>query len=1278
MAWIRLTAAISIGIMAVTAGPPAAAGTHAAATAETGRPAAPPGGYPVSVRLITGDRVTVTAAPGGRRTASVRPGPGREHIAFRTLEEDGSSLTVLPQDAEALVTAGTLDRRLFDVTVLISQRYDEAHTAALPLIVSSAPVSETARNPGGRSHASAEASAEAEARADRLTALHSGRTPARRLTSIDARAVRIDGDELGAFWRTLTGGAPDSARRAAATPMVSLDARVRAVLDRSTAQINAPALWKTGDEGQGVKVAVLDTGADTGHPDLAGRVSAAEDFSGSGNTGDHFGHGTHVAATVGGSGTASAGTRRGVAPRADLLIGKVLGDDGYGSSSQVIAGMEWAAEEDADVVNMSLGADLQTDGTDPMSQALDTLSATTGTLFVVAAGNAGPAEGTVGSPGAADSALTVGAVDRDDSLASFSSRGPRHGDAAAKPDVTAPGVDIVAARAAGTGMGHPVDASYTAASGTSMATPHVAGAAALLLQRHPEWTGQQVKDALISTSHTVPGTKVTEQGGGRIDLAAAAGPVTATGTVTLDPVERGEVGRRGTATVRYTNTGDRQVELKLAVSLATGSGRSLPDGVVSLDTDTLRVAPGTTAEVPLRVDAGRAERGKYYGYVTATADGRTVAHTTVSLPVRGRQHELKVVVRDRDGSVLPGVHANIWGAEGLVPYTDTEAATATVEEGTYFLHATYQYRSEDGEEVRELFTPEVRVTRDMVVTMSAADVTEVQIRTPRPAEQRGILNVNWYRQLDGYRWYWGSMYFDAVKRVYVTPSAPVTDGDFEFSSRWQLAAPMLRARVLDTFDQFTPYYEPNSPAFPDRGARLAAVDAGRSSTPDFRRARGKLAVLRQDTEPTRADLARAKAAGVEAVLLVWPEGQTVWSRWLPAGERAPLPVLRAPWGHGKALLDRMRGNRTPVVDFSGTVRSPYLYDVMQAAKGSVPRKLVHTVSERESAVVRAAYHRTGDSEWTSEQRFGWRPYQQTSWNNETSRFVPVGRERTEYVTGGDTMWSHIVHHDVVADSSQSLQVGMRNLPRAYRPGERVGEEWFGGVVRPSVPTGVPWSSKREDDVMSLRVAEFTDSAPGHHSFAEVGGFGSGAAGDDTAKAVLYRDGEPIFTSDTGAWNDVEVPSGQAAYRLDLTTARTSPDWRFGTGTRTSWSFTSGTRSEPTPLSLLQLDYDVPVDLRNAVGSGRTHRLGVGVRAQDGAPAPRGVALKAEFSYDDGANWSRAKTVRRGDGTFSITVERPSRVRGDALVSLRMTATDSSGASVRQTVDRAFLHRGAGS
>jgi subtilisin family serine protease len=152
-----------------------------------------------------------------------------------------------------------------------------------------------------------------------------------------------------------------------------------------------------------------------------------------------------------------------------------------------MAGMSWAVSQHAAIVSMSLGGD-PGDGTSPLERAVDELSSTSTTLFVIAAGNSGPEPGTITSPGAAASALTVGAVDGTDAMADFSSRGPLI-NGVIKPNIVAPGVNIVAARAAGTSLGDPVDDNYTALSGTSMATPHVAGIAAILKQEHPTWSG---------------------------------------------------------------------------------------------------------------------------------------------------------------------------------------------------------------------------------------------------------------------------------------------------------------------------------------------------------------------------------------------------------------------------------------------------------------------------------------------------------------------------------------------------------------------------------------------------------------------------------------------------------------------------------------------------------------------------------------------------------------------------------------------------------------------
>src|SRR5262249_28894774 len=157
-----------------------------------------------------------------------------------------------------------------------------------------------------------------------------------------------------------------------------------------------------------------------------------------------------------------------------------------------------------------------TDGTDPLSEAVNQLTAATGILFVIAAGNSGPVEQTVAAPGAADAALTVAAVDSADQVASFSSRGPRAG-GALKPDIAAAGGDIGGGGAAGTKLGPAVGDYYIKLSGTSMATPHVAASAAILAEQHPDWTATRLKTALMSSAKDL-GDSPYDQGAGRVDL----------------------------------------------------------------------------------------------------------------------------------------------------------------------------------------------------------------------------------------------------------------------------------------------------------------------------------------------------------------------------------------------------------------------------------------------------------------------------------------------------------------------------------------------------------------------------------------------------------------------------------------------------------------------------------------------------------------------------------------------------------------------------------------
>jgi subtilisin family serine protease len=609
---------VAVVAFAVAAGTSAAApGASAPGEAGPARSAAPG----QTVTLLTGDRLDVRPAPGGGYAVQPRPSSGdRAGMLFLQRRSAGRQL-VIPIDAAPLIAAGKLDERLFDIGTLLDSGLADGSAKQLPLLL--------------------DYDKPASARAIR-SALPAGTTVVRDLRSVGVLAVRRDKAKLGSFWRHVL--------RTPGVQKIWLDGGVQPALDRSVRQVGAPAAWRHGLTGRGVKVAVLDSGYDKAHPDLAGAVVAAENFSEDPDTTDRAGHGTHVASTIAGRGVASGGRYKGVAPDAELLIGKVCGR-GCAISS-IIAGMEWAASQGATVVNLSLGGG-PSDGTDPLSQAIDEISARTGTLFVVSAGNFGErGEQTVTSPAAADQAFAVGSVTKADELSTFSSRGPRYGDHALKPDLAAPGDRIVAARAAGTLEPVAVDGSYAELSGTSMAAPHVAGAAAILAQQHPNWTADQLRSALSGSAEVLDGLSVYEQGAGRLSIArAVAQPVTAA-PAKLDlgraawPHNDDEPIRQ---VVTYRNSGDRPVRLRLDLAVTGPNGRPAPGGLFGIDRRQVVVPAGGEARVAVTANpSSSSPDGVYGGWLTARG-GSTVVRTPIGLDKEVPSYDNTVRMLDRQG-----------------------------------------------------------------------------------------------------------------------------------------------------------------------------------------------------------------------------------------------------------------------------------------------------------------------------------------------------------------------------------------------------------------------------------------------------------------------------------------------------------------------------------------------------------------------------------------------------------------------------------------------------
>jgi serine protease AprX len=310
--------------------------------------------------------------------------------------------------------------------------------------------------------------------------------------------------------------------------------------------VRADDAWRNGVTGQGVTVAVVDTGiADV--PDLAGRIvpitqglgppEPCKNLSGEFNCDDAYGHGTFVAGVIAGSGASSGGRWKGVAPGARVLSVKIAGANGAADVSNVLAAIQWVVSFKDDygirVLNLSLGTDsTQTYREDPFNYAVER-AWDAGIAVVVSAGNQGPNPGTITKPADDPWVITVGATDdrgtrtlSDDYLPDFTARGPTAADLLPKPDVVAPGAHIISLRAPGSTVDstYPtyVDGSYRRGSGTSMATGVVAGAVALLLQRNPAATPNRVKYALTATARDAASDDPLAVGAGVVDAYRAA------------------------------------------------------------------------------------------------------------------------------------------------------------------------------------------------------------------------------------------------------------------------------------------------------------------------------------------------------------------------------------------------------------------------------------------------------------------------------------------------------------------------------------------------------------------------------------------------------------------------------------------------------------------------------------------------------------------------------------------------------------------------------------
>ncbi|MEW1699579.1 S8 family peptidase [Streptomyces sp. NPDC091278] len=1234
--------------LAVTAVAPSMANEPGDGTAEKrplvgGEAAARAGDRAATVTLVTGDRVLVTHGTDGAPAATALP---REDgtVPLVQTRRSGRDLYVYPETATAALAAGRVDEELFNVTGLVRQGYDDAATATLPLIA-------VYGSGLGRS----------------VPAAPPGARRGQVLRTVDAVAMKAEKKRAATFWAEVE--AP-RARTAAGIKKLWLDRKVRATLERSTRQVHAPEAWAAGYDGTGTKVAVLDTGADAEHPDLKGRLTASENFTDSETTGDHQGHGTHTLSTVGGSGAASEGRKKGVAPGAALLNGKVLDDSGSGAASWIIAGMEWAVAQGADVVSMSLGSPEPTDCTDPMSLAAEELARSGGTLFVVAAGNSGPALNTVSSPGCAPGVLTVGATDRDDSTAYFSSRGPTIGNHTLKPEIAAPGVGISAAAAGGRGV-----YAYRSMSGTSMATPHVAGAAAIVKQRHPDWTAQQIKAALVaSADSSVPGD-VREVGGGRLDVRAAIGqtvlgaPAVQAGTFAW-PQDRSD---RTTVSVPYTNTSGTPVTLNLTVAAVTGNdGSRVRGSVARLGKRTVTVPAGATVRVPLEIDPtarlDRAQYGDVTGRVLATGPRGVHVSTPFSLHVEPETVTLRVKLIDRLGGPATGASSlDVIGtdtASGERRFN--EGATDQVyrlRPGSYFLSSFVTTADPGGtatltDSISYLGRPQLELKKDTTVVLDARKAHRLSVRTDRPSELRGA-TLAFARSWDGAWLHAGTAAAPrTVRSYYASVEGAATDGDFEFGSYWRTAAPQVAS--LRTADGLTLHPLTGSTGSDNLDGTGSArlVDAGTGTPGELAAAgvRGRFALVRLPDDSTdAAAVARAaREAGAVAVLVhrATPE------RWYPGGSFTTLglPVLSVPSGEATALLRRLTTGPVTLA-WQATAKSPYAYNLAFPEDGAVRSEKTYRVRDDRLGRTDSRYGSAGTAADFMYFPAAHRP-DGTTVSFGSLETVAAPGTRTDYYSTGDTAWSETI------GSSFPFGELMSGARHAYRPGERRTERWYDGVLAPTAPRDTTGEellvAERQGNLIGFSAALWGDGT--HH--AEPGSFG------DIGNLRLSRDGKVVGGTGwpSGAF---EVPAEAGAYTLELNSMKLgSKVWNRSTSVNSAWKFTS--KLDETVYSqgipILFPRYDLPEDGLKTLAATDGQHIGLTVTGHAGYTPAALTSATLSYSYDGGGTWTEARVSRQG-GRWTATVNHAG--ASGKPVTLRTELTDAHGNSVTQTVVRAY-------
>jgi hypothetical protein len=549
----------------------------------------------------------------------------------------------------------------------------------------------------------------------------------------------------------------------------------------------------------------------------------------------------------------------------------------------------------------------------------------------------------------------------------------------------------------------------------------------------------------------------------------------------------------------------------------------------------------------------------------------------------------------------------------------------------------------------------------------------VRVDTPEQAEPRSAI-LAWQRAAGTHSIVTGFGVNARVNsRYYAAPTKPVTVGTFSFAAHLDLAEPELTAQVTgkDGWQLASPTPVVDTPLL-DRRLRLPFKDAGDGTPEELSRAgvRGSAVLLRFiDESQLPGQLNAAAAAGAQLVLLR-PDSPGYWVASAGLPNDVTIPAYSLELAEAQRLRSQATSGRPVTLDLSGVPESPYHYQLHLPSDGSIPADLHYDARRLGLATVDSEYHDLGAGSPAVDTWTAATPTELAAFP--VSRLVQPPLRRTDYLTTGIGKAPVTWRHDAIANARDlwSPQGQAFGLARTYKPGERTQEVWFPALTRPAQPSGATDLANgapvnRAQDAIRITVPQFVNGAADQYGWVDY---------SDERRLALYRDGTLVGES-TASAAQFTVPGAAANYRLTVDVARTGEDgptwWTTSTATSSAWTFRSARPDGggPAVLPLVQVGYQLDTDMHNAVSARQPSQLVLTPGYQPGYAGDGRFDIRVEVSYDDGHQW-QAVTTHPGPKGSSVAMF-PKAPPGAGFASLRVTASDSHGNSLAQTITRAW-------